>query len=250
MLAPPWIPIPAARLRRHRARRRAALPRPERARSPSALFAAPGSEHAEADVRQVLERPHPDEISIAIFETDHVASTFDAIDAAARAGAPFDLVHDHSGYAAFAFANRLETPLVHTLHQPFTDETFVFYDRHGAKAWAIAISRTQADQAPPGLRVIDVVANPIVVEDFPFVEQKDDFLLWVGRFTDQKGPQRAIAAAREAGVPIVLGGVVHPASRSSSAARSSRRSTARRSCSRARSAGSASSSCSRRRAPF
>ncbi|HEX5897468.1 MAG TPA: glycosyltransferase, partial [Thermoleophilaceae bacterium] len=39
---------------------------------------------------------------------------------------------------------------------------------------------------------------------------KDDYLLWSGRFNDDKGPQRAIAAAQEAGVRLVLAGPVQP----------------------------------------
>ena len=35
-------------------------------------------------------------------------------------------------------------------------------------------------------------------------------MLWVGRMTAEKGPHRAIAAARAAGVPLVLAGVIQP----------------------------------------
>ncbi len=96
------------------------------------LFAAPESE-SPAAVEPVLERAHPDEIQIAIFEADHAARSFEQIDAAAAANDPFDIVHDHSGFTAFAFANRLGTPLVHTLHGPFTEDTRSFYERHGSK---------------------------------------------------------------------------------------------------------------------
>jgi len=39
---------------------------------------------------------------------------------------------------------------------------------------------------------------------------KRDYLLWIGRMTAEKGPDRAIAAARAAGVPLVLAGVIQP----------------------------------------
>jgi glycosyltransferase involved in cell wall biosynthesis len=149
-------------------------------------------------------------MQLAIYESDHVASAFDAIDQAAVTDRPYDIVHDHSGFVAFAFANRLATPLVQTLHAPFSDDTFAFYKRHGRKGQAIAISRYQAREAPPQLRIVDVVYNPIVVDDFPFVEEKSPYLLWVGRMNDDKGPQRAIAAARQAGVPLVLAGPIQP----------------------------------------
>jgi len=48
---------------------------------------------------------------------------------------------------------------VHTIHGPFDRETAPFYQRHGHKARLVAISRTQADSAPAGVRIIDVVPN-------------------------------------------------------------------------------------------
>ena len=45
----------------------------------------------------------------------------------------FDVIHDHCGFTGLAMANRIETPLVHTLHGPFTADTAAFYAHHGHK---------------------------------------------------------------------------------------------------------------------
>jgi glycosyltransferase involved in cell wall biosynthesis len=204
MLAPPWIEIPppgyggieqvvallAARLI-------------ERGNNVT-LFAAPGT-RSRAHVQSPLESTQPDSIETALYEADHVASTFARIGEAEQ---PFDVLHDHCGFTAFAFADRIDTPVVHTLHGPFTDDTSAFYARHAHKASAVALSRYQAEQAPDALDVVAVIGNPIVVADFPFRDEKDDYLLWIGRLNDDKGPQRAIAAAREAGARLVLAGPV------------------------------------------
>ena len=47
-----------------------------------------------------------------------------------------------------------------------------FYARHAHKARAVALSRYQAEQAPPGLEVVAVIGNPIVVDDFPFRKRR------------------------------------------------------------------------------
>jgi glycosyltransferase involved in cell wall biosynthesis len=39
---------------------------------------------------------------------------------------------------------------------------------------------------------------------------KQDYLLWLGRFVPEKGPQRAIVVAKESGRPLVLAGTVQP----------------------------------------
>jgi len=209
MLAPPWIPIPPPAY--GGVERVIELLTEELLRRGHevTLFAPPGTRSA-ARVRSVLAHPRPDDIQMSIFEADHVAAAFDGIEQGPPSGAPYDIVHDHSGFTAFAFAHRIATPLVQTLHGPFTKETRAFYRRHGHKAAAIAISRYQAGRAPRELRIVGVVANPVMAADYPFVEKKSGSMLWVGRMNDDKGPQRAIAAARKAGVPLVLAGPVQP----------------------------------------
>lgn len=209
MLAPPWIPVPPPGyggieavvdlLTRELVRRGHDV----------TLFAAPGS-RSPAEVRTLLDRPHPDEIERSLHEVDHVARAFAEIDAARRRGRPYDVVHDHCGFAALAMADRLSTPLVHTLHGPFTPDTTRFYAHHGRKAHMVAISHAQLGDGPPTLEAAGVVPNPIDADEWPLVRDKEPFLLWVGRMTADKGPHRAIAAAREAGMRLVLAGPVQP----------------------------------------
>jgi glycosyltransferase involved in cell wall biosynthesis len=173
------------------------------------LFAAPGS-HSPARVYPVLEDAHPDKIGSSLYESDHVACAWEQIEHAAERGAVFDVLHDHSGFTALAMANRIGVPVVHTIHGAFTGEVASFYRRHGRKAWLVAISRTQAESAPFGVRVAHVVPNPIAVERWPLRTEKQDYLLWVGRMDADKGPHRAIEAARLAGRRLVLAGPVQP----------------------------------------
>lgn len=174
------------------------------------LFCAPGS-RSSATVVTLLNEHHPDEIERSLHESDHVARAFDAIELAPP-GRRFDVVHDHCGFTALAMADRLDTPLVHTLHGQFTASTSAFYARHGHKAALVGISRAQltSDEAPAAMDAVAAIPNPIDVRSWPFREEKDDYLLWVGRMTAEKGPHRAIAAARMAGCPLVLAGVIQP----------------------------------------
>ncbi len=172
------------------------------------LFCAPGS-RSSARVVALLEESHPDEIERSLYEVDHVARAFEEIELAAY-GEPFDVVHDHCGFTALAMADRLDTPFVHTLHGQFTASTAAFYAHHGHKAALVGISRAQLESAPAGLKPVGAIPNPIDARAWPLREHKDDYLLWIGRMTAEKGPHRAIAAARAAGVPLVLAGVIQP----------------------------------------
>jgi glycosyltransferase involved in cell wall biosynthesis len=208
MLAPPWIPVPAPGYGGVESVVSTLTEALVRRGHEVTLFCAPGSA-SRANVVTLLDEPHPDEIERSLYEADHVGCAFDEIDLATN-GDPFDVVHDHCGFTALAMANRIDTPLVHTLHGPFTAETAAFYARHGHKAALVGISRAQLSSAPPGLDAVGSIPNPIDLRAWPLQERKGDYLLWVGRMTPEKGPHRAIAAARAVDVPLVLAGVIQP----------------------------------------
>jgi glycosyltransferase involved in cell wall biosynthesis len=208
MLAPPWIPVPppgyggieeVVALLCH-----ALVDHDHEVE----LFCAPGSTST-ATVHPLLDAPHPEHIERALFEADHTARAFAAIDAAAATDR-FDVVHDHSGFTALAMADRLGTPLVHTVHGPFDHDTSPYYAMHGPKGRLVCISRSQAGMAPAQAGTPSVVHNPIDVDSWPVGYHKQDYLLWLGRMTEEKGPHRAIRVAKASGRPLVLAGVVQP----------------------------------------
>jgi len=208
MLAPPWISVPPPGYGGVESVVSVLTDALVRRGNEVTLFCAPGST-SNARVVTLLDEAHPDEIERSLYEVDHVARAFAAIDQACGASR-FDVVHDHCGFTALGMADRLATPMVHTLHGQFTPATSAFYTRHESKATLVAISRAQRATAPEGLAGVAVIPNPIDVQGWPMQEHKQDYVLWIGRMTVEKGPHRAIAAARVAGVPLVLAGVIQP----------------------------------------
>ncbi len=211
MLAPPWISVPPTGYGGVESVVSVLTEALVQRGNEVTLFCAPGSTSS-ARVVSLLDEAHPDEIERSLYEVDHVARAFAAIDRA-QGERPFDVVHDHCGFTALGMADRLATPLVHTLHGQFTRATSAFYTRHESKATLVAISRAQRTTAPELLAGVEVIPNPIELQRWPMRERKEDYLLWVGRMTAEKGPHRAIAAARAAGVPLVLAGVIQPGQR-------------------------------------
>jgi len=209
MIAPPWIPVPPPAYGGVEAVVALLCDELVARGHEVTLFAAPGSRSA-ARVCAPLESAHADQIGSSLYDADFVGTSFDAVDRAALEGRAFEVLHDHSGFTAVAMANRISVPMVQTLHAPFNDETRPFYTRHGHKASLVAISRFQLEHSPPGVRIAEVVPNPIRVEDWPVAQIKDDYVLWMGRMDPVKGAHRAIAAARRAGCPLVLAGPVQP----------------------------------------
>jgi glycosyltransferase involved in cell wall biosynthesis len=208
MLAPPWIPVPAPGYGGVETVISTLTEALVRRGHDVTLFCAPGSV-SDADVVTLLQKSHSDEIERSLYEVDHVGRAFDRIDAT-NASARFDVIHDHCGFTGLSMANRIDTPLVHTLHGPFTADTAAFYAYHGHKATLVGISQAQLASAPPSLGPITSIPNPIDLRAWPLEKRKGDYLLWIGRMTPEKGPHRAIAAARAVDVPLVLAGVIQP----------------------------------------
>ena len=209
LLAPPWLPVPPPGYGGIEAVLEQLAAGLVRRGHEVTLLAAPGS-HSPAAVVTLLEAPQPRKIGQTLYEIDHVLRAFEVLEAGGAAGQRFDLVHDHSGFAAFALADRLPVPMLHTIHGPFTPDITAFYRRHASKAWVSGLSRAQLAAKPANLRSVGPIPNPIDVSTWPFEARKQRHLLWIGRMTEEKGAHRAIAVARAAGRPLVLAGPVQP----------------------------------------
>jgi glycosyltransferase involved in cell wall biosynthesis len=115
-----------------------------------------------------------------------------------------DIVHDHT-LAGPLLARGRSVPTITTMHGPVSGENFDYFERIGDRVGIVAISEAQRLSAP-GLNFVGMVHNAIDVPSFPFIADKDDYLLWVGRFSPDKGADLAIKAARDFGRRIVLAG--------------------------------------------
>jgi len=125
--------------------------------------------------------------------------------AAAVERAPeFDIIHYEAAYypISLAFARLSPTPIVQTLHHsPSPAEVKLWL--HYPEAPFVAISKEQA-RLLEGLNVVDTVLHGIDTDGFSFREKPDDYLLFLGRFTQGKGVLQAIEIAKRVGMKLIL----------------------------------------------
>lgn len=147
------------------------------------------------------------------------AETLVEIVHAARAAAALDsldvdVVHEHTRAGPLTARSR-EAPTLATVHAAVAgpDAEAELWQELGRHASLVALSDAHRAGAP-ALNWIARVYNGIPVERYPFREDKDDYVLFLGRISPRKGVVDAIDAAVAAGRRIVVaGGWTIPAER-------------------------------------
>jgi len=118
-----------------------------------------------------------------------------------------DIVHDHT------FAGPLNTPayralgipVVVTVHGPVDSEPYDYYRALGPAVHLVAISDRQRALAAD-LNWVGRVHNAVRPTEWPFLAEKQDYALFLGRYSPEKAPHLALHATHEAGIPLILAG--------------------------------------------
>jgi len=124
--------------------------------------------------------------------------------AAVERAADFDIIHYEAAYypMALAFTRLSRTPVVQTLHHSPTAAEIQLWRRY-PDAPFVAISQEQR-RLLTGLNVVDTVLHGLDMDDFVFREKPEDYLLFLGRFTEGKGVLQAIEIAKRLGLRLIL----------------------------------------------
>lgn len=163
------------------------------------LFACGGS-RTKAKLVTYYDKPsHTDELlTDPLRELPHVLNAYNR-------AAEFDIIHDHSfpvGTTIGAFLS--SPPVVHTMHGPTEDDRQrELYTLLGNRIDLVSISNYQRRGAPD-LNYVGTVYNGIDLNAYSFRETKDDYLLFLGRMSPQKGAHLAAEVARRLGRRLIL----------------------------------------------
>jgi len=138
----------------------------------------------------------------------------------------FDIVHLHLSSAAdmyvFPLVSSLTTPVVATMHSRFPfdraplcqggmwiGDADEYYMEWLSSIPMVAISQSARAEVSYPLRFVGVVPHGLPMDIFkPVVEQPENFLVWLGRFSPEKGAHLAIQVAKAVNMPLVLAGIV------------------------------------------
>lgn len=162
----------------------------------SGVVFATGREPFEPDQFTLRDAEHHDRVLNLLHQTNGDRPTF-------------DLVHDKSG-TFWRRAGECNVPVLATLHLPrhfYPGDSFRNLPRN---LYFNCVSEIQSRSFANVSNMVGVIPNGIQVNRFPFESEKQDYLLWMGRICEEKGPHLAIEVAQRTGLPLVLAGQVYP----------------------------------------
>lgn len=161
------------------------------------LFASGGSTTKARLISPMDQPPDPATLGNAWDEAFHGLAAYLQAD-------EFDIIHDHSGIIGPALgAIRGTNPIVHTLHGPWHERSRRYYSLLHDRIHLVAISQAQRNDHPD-IRYAGVVPNGIDLATYPLREDKEDFLLFLGRSNPEKGPEVAVEVAKRAGMHLKM----------------------------------------------
>ncbi len=119
----------------------------------------------------------------------------------------YDILHIHPTDRALPLAlSHPEVPVVYTLHDPiYPWRAEIFRMFSSTNQFYVSISNNQRKPAPD-LNYISTIYNGVRLDEFPFSESHDDYLLFVGRLHPEKGVAEAVQAALKADERLIIVG--------------------------------------------
>ena len=117
----------------------------------------------------------------------------------------FDIIHDHFMLIGCHFSSIVSTPTVHSIHMPVSNELKKHLLRYKKEKF-ISFSLAQRQQFPE-LNWVANIYHGIDTNTYQFKEHPEEYVLYLGRITHDKGVHHAIAAAKAAHVQILIAGI-------------------------------------------
>lgn len=120
----------------------------------------------------------------------------------------FDIIHVHSIDSALPLAGIIKKPIVFTFHNVCRFETSALISITNQKyVLPTFLSQAQRDSYPP-MKNSRVIPYGLNLKTFPLITDKQDYLIYVGAISPNKGVELAIKLAKKVNKKLVIAGKI------------------------------------------
>jgi glycosyltransferase involved in cell wall biosynthesis len=117
----------------------------------------------------------------------------------------FDIIHNHTYTVGPALFSLFDHPNLTTLHYPRSRRRMYYNLAFAKENCYVSISQNQ-QKSMPEINWVGNVHNAINIDDYQFREEKDDYLLFIGKVAPWKGAHIAIQVAKFLGRRLKVAG--------------------------------------------
>ncbi len=119
----------------------------------------------------------------------------------------FDIINNHLGWRLVPFHKMLSSPMVTTLHTPLDESNKQITFMEHRSAPFISISKNQRKPLPK-LNYVATIYNGIELDLYNFSPKHDNYFIFLGRMSPEKGVSEAIRIAKKLKVKLILAGAI------------------------------------------
>lgn len=138
-------------------------------------------------------------IDVKVVEAQHIAAVFER-------ASEFDVISNQFDFLPLVFSRLVWTPVVTTIHGFSSASILPIYRAYDDVSHYVSISHSDRH---PDLTYAATIHHGIADDEIALGAGDGGYLLYFGRIHPDKGTAEAIAVARDAGLPLVIAGVVH-----------------------------------------
>jgi glycosyltransferase involved in cell wall biosynthesis len=117
----------------------------------------------------------------------------------------FDVIHNSFDFLPLTYSGLVDTPVVTTIHGFSSERIVPVYEKYNERGYYVAISDADRHKS---LDYVATIHHGIDMHEFTLRPDPGEYLLFFGRIHPDKGTARAIEVAEQAGMPLIIAGII------------------------------------------